>query len=42
MTSEYIIEDTHYNVLRALGVMLGAVVIVAALGIALVQKLRPW
>lgn len=40
--SDYILEDTHHNGLRLLAYALGAVVIVAALGIALIQKLRPW
>lgn len=43
MISDYILEDTRrYNALRAVGLALGAVVIVAALAVALIQKVRPW
>jgi uncharacterized membrane protein required for colicin V production len=43
MISEYTLEDTRrYNALRTLGLVFGAVVLVAAIGLALIQKMRPW
>lgn len=46
MISEYTLEDGSVGCalpeLRVFAYVLGAVIIVAALGIALVQKLRPW